>query len=143
VALWLIGVPLALTLGIIAGILEMLPYIGPWLSAVPAVLVALLLSPWHVLMVLALYLGLHILEGYILLPLVQRRAVQLPPALTLLAQVFLGELLGVMGLFVAAPLTVATIVLIKMLYVEDTLDDQAVTVPGEAEHPIRGSVQSG
>jgi predicted PurR-regulated permease PerM len=143
VMLWLVGIPLALTLGIIAGILELMPYIGPWLSAVPAVLVALLVSPWHVLIVLGIYLCLHIFEGYILLPLVQRRAVQLPPALTLLAQVFLGELLGLMGLFVAAPLTVTAIALIKMLYVKDALDDQAVRVPGEAEHSIRASDKSG
>src|SRR5262249_38090688 len=60
VALWLLGIPLALTLGIIAGIMELIPYVGPWISAVPAALVALLLSPWHLLAVLGLYLVLHI-----------------------------------------------------------------------------------
>lgn len=130
VGLWLIGLPLALVLGLIAGILELIPYLGPWLSAVPAVLIALLLSPWHLGMTIALYLGLHILEGYVLLPLVQRRVVLLPPALTLLAQVLLGDLLGVAGLFIAAPLTVTAVVLLKMLYVEDTLGDQTVKVPG-------------
>ena len=55
----------------------------------------------------------------------------MPPALTLVAQVLLGELLGLIGLFVAAPLTVAVVVLLKMLYVEDTLGDQTVEVPGE------------
>jgi predicted PurR-regulated permease PerM len=129
--LWLIGVPLALTLGVLAGVLEMIPYLGAWLSAVPAALMALLLSPIHLVGVLALYLFLHILEGYILVPLIQRRAVHLPPALTIVMQVFLGKLLGLMGLFVAAPLTVMLVVLLKMLYVEDTLGDQAVDVPGE------------
>jgi predicted PurR-regulated permease PerM len=60
-----------------------------------------------------------------------RRSVLLPPALTLVAQVLLGERLGLVGLFVAAPLTVVAVVLLKMLYVEDTLGDQAVDVPGE------------
>jgi predicted PurR-regulated permease PerM len=129
--LWLIGVPLALALGVIAGILELVPYLGPWISAVPAALIALLVSPTHLGLTLALYLFLHILEGYVLLPLVQRRAVLLPPAVTLVAQVLLGELLGMLGLFVAAPLTVAAVVLLKMLYVEDTLGDEAVDVPGE------------
>ena len=123
--LWLVGIPMALTLGIIAGILELIPYIGAWLSAVPAALIALLLGPWYLAMTLALYLGLHILEGYILVPLVQRRAVHLPPALTLVAQLLLGDLLGGLGLFVAAPLTVSAVTILKMLYVEDALGDQA------------------
>jgi predicted PurR-regulated permease PerM len=132
--LWLMGIPLALTLGLIAGILEMIPYAGPWISAAPALLVALLISPWHVIGVAGLYLFLHLLEGYVLLPLVQRQTVLLPPAFTLIMQVLLGELLGFMGLFVAAPLTVAGVVILKMLYVEDTLGDENVDVPGEARN---------
>jgi predicted PurR-regulated permease PerM len=128
--LWLIGLPLALTLGVIAGILEMVPYLGPWISAVPAALIALLVGPWHLIMTLVLFLVLHIVEGYLLAPLVQRRAVHLPPALTLVAQVLLGELLGVLGLFVAAPLTVTVVVFVKLLYVQDTLGDDEVRVPG-------------
>jgi predicted PurR-regulated permease PerM len=130
--LWLMNIPLALTLGIIAGILELIPYIGPWLSAVPSAMIALLVSPWHLVMVLGLYLVLHLFEGYLLVPLVQRRAVLLPPALTLVTQILLGDLLGFMGLFVAAPLTVSAVVLLKMLYVEDTLGDETIKVPGEA-----------
>jgi predicted PurR-regulated permease PerM len=128
--LWLLGIPMALMLGLIAGILELIPYLGAWLSAVPAALVALLLGPWYLVMTLALYLGLHILKGYVLVPLVQRRAVHLPPALTLVAQLLLGELLGVLGLFVAAPLTVSAVVFLKMLYVEDALGDETVDVSG-------------
>src|SRR5207244_833111 len=89
VGLWLLGIPMALTLGLLTGVLELIPYIGAWVSAVPAALIALLLDPGHVLMVLALYLGQHILEGYLLTPLVQRRAVHVPPALTLVAQILL------------------------------------------------------
>jgi predicted PurR-regulated permease PerM len=131
VGLWLIGVPLALALGVITGILEMVPYVGPWLSVIPAALISLMLSPAHLLMTLGLYLGVHLLEGYVLLPLVQRRSVLLPPALTVVAQLLLGKLLGLLGLFVAAPLTVAVVVLVKMLYIEDTLADTEVNVPGE------------
>jgi predicted PurR-regulated permease PerM len=123
--LWLIGVPLAITLGLIAGMLEIVPYIGPWLSGVPAVLIALPLGPWPILLTVGLYLALHILEGYILLPLVQQKAVHLPPVLTLVMQALMGTLMGLMGLFVAAPLTVAAVVLVKMLYVKDTLGDPA------------------
>jgi predicted PurR-regulated permease PerM len=130
--LWLMGIPLALVLGLITGLFELIPYAGPWISAVPAALIALLLSPFHLLMVLGLHLGLHVMEGYLLVPLIQRKVVLLPPALTLVSQVLLGEMLGLLGLFVAAPLTVAVIVLLKMLYVADTLGDQAVDVPGES-----------
>lgn len=129
--LWLIGVPLPLALGLIAGVFELVPYLGPWLSAVPAVLVAVMVSPWHLGMVLLLYLGLHLLEGYVLVPLIQRRAVRLPPALTLVTQLLFAEVFGVLGLFVAAPLTVVAVVALKMLYVEDALGDETVDVPGE------------
>ncbi len=135
ISLWLLGIPLALTLGIIAGLFELIPYLGPWLAAIPAILMAFMLSPWHVLAVAGLYLGIHILEGYIVLPLVQRRVVLMPPVVTLVSQVLLGELLGILGVFVAAPLTVCVVVLLKMLYVEDTLGDQNVKVPGEPECP--------
>jgi predicted PurR-regulated permease PerM len=127
----LIGVPFALTLGLLAGLFEVVPYIGPWLSAAPAALIALTLGPYHLLATVGLYLCLHLLEGYILVPLIQRRASHLPPALTLAAQVLLGEVLGIIGLFVAAPLTLCCVVLLKMLYVEDALGDQTVNVPGE------------
>ncbi len=131
IGLWLIGVPLALTLGLIAGVLELIPYIGPLISFVPAALMALLLSPTHLVLTVTLFLLLHVLEGYVFLPLVQRKAVHLSPALTLVTQILLGELMGLLGLFVAAPLTVAGVVLLKMLYVEDTLGDQDVEVMGE------------
>jgi len=129
--LWLIGVPLPLALGLIAGLMELVPYLGPWLSAVPAALVALLVSPWHLAMVLGLYLALHVLEGYVLVPLIQRRAVRLPPAVTLVAQLLFAELFGVLGLFVAAPLTVVWVVALQMLYGEGALGDETLDLPGE------------
>ena len=131
VGLWSIGVPLPLALGLIAGLFELVPYIGPWLSAVPAALIALLISPWHLGAVLVLYLALHVLEGYVLVPLIQRRSVRLPPAVTLVAQLLFAELLGILGLFVAAPLTVVAVVSVRLLYVEDVLGDKTEAVSGE------------
>lgn len=131
--LWLIGLPMPLALGLIAGFLEMVPYLGPWLSAVPAALIALLIDPLHLWMVLGLYLGLHLLEGYVLVPLIQRRAVRLPPALTVIAQFLFAEMFGFMGILVAAPLTVVAIVSLKMLYVKDALGDRTIEVPGEPD----------
>ncbi len=130
IGLWLLGVPLALTLGVLTGVLEVIPYIGAWLSAVPAALIAFQLGPWHSLIVLAFYLGIHIFEGYVLSPLVQRRTVHLPPALALVAQVLLGDLLGVLGLLIAAPLTVSVLTIVKIFYVQDALGDKTIKVPG-------------
>jgi predicted PurR-regulated permease PerM len=83
------------------------------------------------------------LEGYVLFPLIQSGAVHLPPALALVAQALMGEMFGILGLFVAAPLTVATMVLLKMLYVEDTLGDAAVDVPGEVDNSAKRAAPSG
>jgi predicted PurR-regulated permease PerM len=141
--LWLIGIPMALALGLIAGVLELVPYVGAWLSAALAAMIALLKGPQYLGYVLALYLALHVLEGYVLLPLIQRRAVHLPPALTLVAQALLGEMHGPLGLFVAAPLTVATMVALKMLYVEDTLGDEDVDVAGEPGAEARQAIPAG
>lgn len=121
--LWLLGVPLALTLGLLAALLTFIPSIGPVLSAVPAVLLALLQSPVLALYVILLYFSIQLVESYLLTPLVQQRAIALPPALIITALVLLGVLLGLMGLILATPLTAAALVLVKMLYVEDTLGD--------------------
>lgn len=123
VGLWLIGVRLAFTLGLLAGTLSFVPYLGSISSAIPAALIALTQSPTLVLYVIGLYVVVHIAEGYILLPLLQKRMVHLPPALTLTMQVILGTLLGVIGIALATPLTAAAVVAIRMLYVEDVLHD--------------------
>jgi predicted PurR-regulated permease PerM len=132
VALMLIGIPLALSLGLLTGILELIPYVGAWLSAGVAALVALLKGPQYVAYVLGLFLALHMLEGYVLIPLIQRKAIHLPPALALVTMVLMGELFGMLGLFVAAPLTLSVLVLVKLLYVEDTLGDKQIKAPGES-----------
>lgn len=123
--LWLLGVPLALTLGLIAAVLGFVPYIGPILAAVPAVLIGLTQGPQQALYVLLFYVGLQTVESYFLTPLVQRRAVALAPALQITAQVLAGVLFGVMGLALATPLTAAGQVIVRMAYVEDVLGDRA------------------
>lgn len=119
--LWLIGVPMWLPLGILAALLNFIPNFGPIIAAIPAVLIALAEGPDKALWVVALTVAAQNLEGYVITPLVQRRAVEMPPALTILSQVLLGLLLGPLGLVLAAPLTAAALVVIKTLYVEDTL----------------------
>lgn len=123
-------VPLALLLGIVAGLLDFVPYIGPIMAGVPAVLIAFSESPMLALYVILLFLGLQLAEGYLLLPLIERRTVALPPALTISAQVLLGALFGLAGVALATPIAAVLTVMIAMLYVEDVLGDR-VRLPAE------------
>jgi predicted PurR-regulated permease PerM len=124
IGLWLLGIPLALALGLLAALLTFIPNIGPILSAIPAVLLAFTNSPTMGLYVVLLYAGVQAVESYVITPLFQRKTVSLPPALTLSSQVALGTLLGGMGLALATPLMAATIVVVKMVYVQDVLGDK-------------------
>ena len=121
--LWLIGVQLALILGVLAGLFEFIPFIGPMLAFGPAFLLALATSGEQAAYVMALYLVVQTLEGYVLTPLVQRKAVELPPVLTIAAQVGLSMAAGPIGLLVAVPLAASTMVTVQMLYVDDRLGD--------------------
>lgn len=131
IGLWLLGMPLALTFGILAALLTFIPNFGPVISAIPPTLIALTQSPTQALYVVALYTATQFVESYLLTPMVQQRAVEIPPVLVITAQIFLGVVFGVLGLVLATPLTAAAMVLVKMLYVEDVLGDQAVNVKGE------------
>ena len=122
--LWLLGVPLALTLGLVAALLTFVPLIGPILAAVPAVLLALLQSPRQALLVVALYLAIQAVETYLITPLVLRRTAALPPALTLAVLTLAGVFFGFLGLLLAAPIGAVVLILVKMIYVEDLLGDR-------------------
>jgi predicted PurR-regulated permease PerM len=124
--LWLLGVPLAFVLGVLAGVLNFIPNFGPWIAAVPAVMIALLQGPRYALYTAVLYLILQSVDGYILTPLVDRRSVELPPVLTITAQVLLGAAFGFVGILLASPFTAAAMIAIEMIYVEDVLGDRSV-----------------
>lgn len=128
--LWLIGVPSALTLGLLSALLEFIPFIGPIIASVPAILLALLIGPEEALWTAGLYLIVQQIEGNLLEPLVQQRAVELPPALLLFSLVAGGLLFGMVGIIFAAPLLVVTYVLVKRLYVREALHTKT-TIPGE------------
>ena len=130
IGLTLLGVPAALTIAILSGILEFVPFIGPVISAIPAVLIALTISMDTVLWTIGLYLIVQQIEGNLLEPLVQQRAVSMPPALLLFAIVIGGLLFGVPGILVAAPLLVVTYVMVKRLYVRAALNTKT-PIPGE------------
>ena len=111
VALWVIGVPLAFALGVIAALFSFVPFLGPIASVVPAALVAIALGPQTVLYVLLAYLGVQIAESYVITPLIQKRATSIPPALLILAQVVFGLAAGIVGIIYATPLVVLMLVL--------------------------------
>lgn len=117
------GLSLAIPLGVIAGLLAFVPYIGPVLSVIPAILVSLAEGPAMVGSVLIVYLIVQTLESYLLTPLIQRKAVSIPPALLISVQVLLGILVGSVGVMLATPLAVSAIILLQMLYLEDVLGE--------------------
>jgi predicted PurR-regulated permease PerM len=131
IGLSILGIPMALTLGIIAGLMNFIPNFGPILAALPAVLIAFApqagettLHPGLALWVIGLYVVIQLLEGWVITPFFQQRAVELPPALIIISQVIFGLLLGPLGLVLATPILATLIVLVRLLYVEDILGDR-------------------
>jgi len=134
--LWLLGIPNSLALGLLAFALEFIPYIGPILSAIPAVLVASTVGSREVLLVVLLYWAIQSLEGYVVSPLIYQKSAHIPPMLTISAQVVLGTVLGVLGIVFATPLMACALVLTQRLYVEDTLGDKL-------ERPLKRKLAEG
>ncbi|MEH6436785.1 AI-2E family transporter [Massilia sp. DD77] len=126
IGLSMLGVPLALILGIIAGLLDFIPYLGPVMAGVPAVLLALSISPELAMYTVFLFVGVQLVEGYLLQPLIEARAVDLPPALVIVMQLIFGTLFGFAGVALATPLAAGLAVLVRMLYIEDVLGDRTV-----------------
>lgn len=133
VGLLIAGVPLALTLGLIVGLLSFIPYIGPILAVIPAALIALSESPTTMIYALIVYGVVQLLESYLITPIIERQVVSMPPALLIFAQLLLGVLVGLLGILLATPLTVAIIVLVQMLYLEDELGDEVTVIGGPGE----------
>jgi predicted PurR-regulated permease PerM len=132
VGLWLLGVPSAMVLGLLAGLLEFIPFAGPIISAIPAILIALAAGPDLALWVALLYVAVQQLEGALVQPLVQQYAVELPGVVLLFALIAFGTVFGAIGVILAAPLAVVTYVLVKRLYVQEALDTPT-PIPGEKQ----------
>ncbi len=130
--LWAIGVPLALILGLIAGLAEFVPIVGPFLAFLPAALLAMSQGMNMLLWVAALYVVIQQLEGNVIVPLLQRRTVDLPPPLTLSAVFVFGAAFGALGLLIAVPLLAVALVLVKMMYLDQVLHER-VHVPGDSD----------
>ncbi len=130
--LWLLGVQSWLVLGILAGFFEFIPFAGPILSAVPGILIALVQSPELALWTAGMYVFVQHFEAYLIQPVIQQYAVEVPAVVLLFALLAFALLFGIVGVFFAAPLTVVTYVLIKRLYVREALDTPT-PIPGEGK----------
>lgn len=111
----LLGVPLALVLGVLAGVMNFVPYIGAIIGFIPAIVIALSQGPDHALYVVGLYAVIQGFEGNVLAPLIQRRAAHLAPALTILSQTAVGALFGLAGLMLATPLAAAAVAIVQVI----------------------------
>jgi predicted PurR-regulated permease PerM len=126
----IIGVESPLVLAIIAGVLEFIPYAGAIASAVPAVMVALVQGPELAIWTVIMYVVVHHVEAYILQPIVQQWAVEVPAVIMLFSLLAFGLLFGIVGVLFAAPLAVVSYVLVKRLYVVEALETPT-PIPGE------------
>ena len=129
IGLWLLGVPLPATLGILAGLLSFIPNLGGFLGVVAPALLALQQGPMTVVWVLALFAGLQLIETNLLTPLIEKNQTSLPPGLILGGQLLMGALTGLLGLALATPLLAAIVVIIREVYVVDLLDDRTAHAP--------------
>ena len=123
VVLLILGVKAAVPLGVIAGLLEFIPTVGPILSALPAVAMGFVDSPEKALAVVIAYIAIQQMENYLLIPFLMREGVDLPPALTIIAQALMALIFGFLGLLCAVPALAATMVAVKMLYVQDVVGE--------------------
>ena len=122
IGLSLLGVKLVMANALLAGLLNVIPNVGPTLSTVFPMSVALLDAPWKALAVLGLYIVIQQFESYVITPSVMQRQVNLLPGLTLAAQFIFTVLFGPLGLLLALPLAVVLQVLIREVVVHDLLD---------------------
>lgn len=116
--LWALGMPLILTLALVAGLLNFIPNFGPIIALVPAALIALMQGPQTALMVIGLYTFIQIIQSTVTQPLIQKKMVSVPPGLLAFGQVAMGVLAGFWGVLLATPLLAILMTLINKLYVE-------------------------
>jgi predicted PurR-regulated permease PerM len=123
-ALYLLNLPGAFLLGVQAGLLNFIPYLGPIVAAAPVALVAMPLGTSMLIWAVGIYTFIQTIEGYVIGPLIQKRAAQIPPAWTLVSIVLLGSLFGTLGIALALPLLAVGRIAALRFYVEDWLGDK-------------------
>lgn len=127
VGLWLVGVPAAWAIGLVAGLAEFVPYLGVLIAGVPAVVLGFGQGTDTGLWTLGVLIGVQQLQGNLVMPLLQNKMVDLPPAVTIFGIIAAGILLGPLGVLMATPLTIVVLVLVRRLYL------------GEGKHEVLAS----
>ncbi|MEL6442265.1 MAG: AI-2E family transporter [Cyanobacteria bacterium J06621_8] len=140
IVLMLLGIPLALSQAMLAGLLTFIPNIGPTLSVLSPMAIALIDAPWKSLAVLILYIIIQQIESNVLTPIVMAQQVSLLPALTLLSQLFFATFFGFFGLFLSLPLTVVGQIWFKEAIIKDILDHWEYSFPEQKQ--IRANLAS-
>ena len=133
IALVILKVKAAFALGVLAGLLEFVPTVGPIISAIPAIAMGFLDSPEKAAAVTILYIGIQFAENQLLIPMLMKGGLDLPPAVTILAQALFTLLFGFLGLMVAVPAMAAVMVTVKMLYVHDVVGDRVPIMEDDYE----------
>lgn len=132
IAYKIIGIPMAYALAVLAFFFEFIPNIGPWIAGIPAVLVGLTQGTQTAIIVAVVYFGIQLLESFLIIPLILKRAIELPPALLLFFQVLLGIVQGTLGLLLAAPLLAVIMVVVRELWIKDVIKAEPINA-GESE----------
>jgi predicted PurR-regulated permease PerM len=117
ISLSFLGMPATMVLGMITGLLEVIPNFGPIIAMIPGVLLAFTISTKIAILVALIYIAAQTIVASIVTPLLQKKIINLPPALTLISQLIMGTLSGVMGIILAVPLLSIIIILVDELYI--------------------------
>jgi predicted PurR-regulated permease PerM len=132
-----LNVRAAVPLGILAGLLEFVPTLGPILSALPAIAMGFVDSPEKALAVTIAYVGIQFLENHLLIPILMKEGIDIPPALTIVMQALMAIVFGFLGLLVAVPLLATIMIAFRTLSGEETVEPSVAVsapapIPGEA-----------
>jgi predicted PurR-regulated permease PerM len=128
--LWLVGVPAAWAIGLVAGLAEFVPYLGIFVAAIPAVVLGFGQGVDSGLWTVAVLITVQQLQGNLVMPILQNRMVDLPPAVTIFGILAAGILFGLPGVLLATPLTIVVLVLVRRLYLEE--DKHEILASGDA-----------
>jgi predicted PurR-regulated permease PerM len=126
VGLRAIGIPNAMVLAVFTAIMTFIPNLGPLIAFIPIALTTMTVGTVELVYVGIFYLFIQNLEGFFITPMIHRKVITMPPVLILATQVLLFELAGFLGVLLAVPLLACAMVLTKLLYIEDVLDDPSV-----------------
>lgn len=133
--LWLVGVPAAWAIGLVAGLAEFVPYLGVFVAGLPAVVLAFGQDTSTGLWTIGVLIAVQQLQGNLVMPLLQNRMVDLPPAVTIFGIIAAGVLFGLPGVLLATPLTIVVLVLVRRLYLHEDKQEVLESADESTESP--------